>query len=165
MLVSFKVDGCMGIILLYGVFFCSGEEGRICEGLLFGIDVVSGNQFGDFIEVVIGLFFVLFYNIGILVCVFVLNKCKFVVFKDKVIIIDVSCDYFEGKVQNSLCFEDIVYIVSMYKVVFEYQIEVENYCCVVMLDEICSNDGNFNIVWYIDNGEIEEIVDVVVILL
>ena len=37
---------------------------------------------------------------------------------------------------------------------------MENYCRVVTLDEIRSNDGNLNIARYIDNGETEKTVDV-----
>ncbi len=36
---------------------------------------------------------------------------------------------------------------------------MKNYCRVVTLDEIRTNDGNLNIGRYIDNGEIEDTVD------
>lgn len=160
MLASLKADGRMGIILPHGVLFRSGEEGKIREGLLFGTDAASGNQPGDLIEAVIGLPSALFYNTGIPACVLVLNKRKPAVLKGKVIIIDASRDYLEGKAQNSLRPEDIARIASAHKAAFEHQTEVENYCRVVTLDEIRSNDGNLNIARYIDNGETEEAVDV-----
>jgi type I restriction enzyme M protein len=160
MLASLKADGRMGIILPHGVLFRSGEEGKIREGLLFGTDAASGNQPGDLIETVVGLPSALFYNTGIPACVLILNKQKPAALKGKVIIIDGSRDYLEGKAQNCLRAEDITRIVSTHKAAFEQQSEVENYCRVVTLDEIRSNDSNLNIARYIDNGETEEVVDV-----
>ncbi|CUJ41418.1 class I SAM-dependent DNA methyltransferase [Achromobacter sp. 2789STDY5608621] len=160
MLASLKADGRMGIILPHGVLFRSGEEGKIREGLLFGTDAGSGNQPSDLIEAIIGLPSALFYNTGIPACVLVLNKRKPAALKGKVIIIDASRDYLEGKAQNSLRPEDIAHIVSTHKDAFTQQTEVENYCRVVTLGEIRGNDGNLNIARYIDNGETEETVDV-----
>jgi len=164
MLASLKADGRMGIILPHGVLFRSGEEGKIRRGLLFGTDAASGNQPGDLIEAIIGLPSALFYNTGIPACVLVLNKHKPQDLKGKVIIIDASREYLEGKAQNNLRAEDISRIVSTHKAAFESQAEVENYCRVVPLEEVRSNDGNLNIARYIDNGQIEETVDVVEIL-
>lgn len=160
MLASLRAGGRMGIILPHGVLFRGGEEGKIREGLLFGTDAGSGSQPGDLIEAIIGLPSALFYNTGIPACVLVLNKQKPATLKSKVIIIDASRDYFEGKAQNSLRPKDIAHIVSTHKAAFEQQTEVENYCRVVALEEIRSNDGNLNIARYIDNGDTEETVDV-----
>lgn len=160
MLASLKADGRMGIILPHGVLFRSGEEGKIREGLLFGTDASSGSQPGDLIEAIIGLPSALFYNTGIPACVLLLNKRKPTALKGNVIIIDASRDYLEGKAQNSLRREDIAHIASTHKAAFDHQTEAENYCRVVTLDEIRSNDGNLNITRYIDNGETEETVDV-----
>lgn len=160
MLASLRADGRMGIILPHGVLFRSGEEGKIREGLLFGTDTASGNQPGDLIEAIVGLPSALFYNTGIPACVLILNKQKPAALRGKVIIIDASRDYLEGKAQNSLGPEDIARIASTHKAAFKYQTEVENYCRVVTLDEIRSNDGNLNIARYIDNGKTEETVDV-----
>ncbi|MGE8403413.1 MAG: N-6 DNA methylase [Delftia tsuruhatensis] len=164
MLASLKADGRMGIILPHGVLFRSGEEGKIREGLLFGTDAASGGQPGDLIEAIVGLPSALFYNTGIPACVLVLNKRKPVALRGKVIIIDASRDYLEGKAQNSLRLEDIALIARTHKGAFEQQTEVENYCRVVSLDEIRGNDGNLNIARYIANGEAEETVDVVATL-
>ncbi|MCY1198434.1 type I restriction-modification system, M subunit [compost metagenome] len=150
----------MGVILPHGVLFRSGEEGKIREGLLFGTDAASGNQPGDLIEAIIGLPSALFYNTGIPACVLILNKLKPAALKGKVIIIDASRDYLEGKAQNSLRPMDITRIVNTHKAAFDEQTEVDNYCRVVTLDEIRSNDGNLNIARYIDNGETKETVDV-----
>lgn len=164
MLASLKADGRMGIILPHGVLFRSGEEGKIREGLLFGTDAANGNQPGDLIEAIVGLPSALFYNTGIPACVLILNKQKPAALKGKVIIIDASRDYLEGKAQNSLRAADIRHIVNTHRAAFEQQAEVENYCRVVSLDEIRSNDGNLNITRYIDNGETDENVDVVATL-
>lgn len=160
MLASLKADGRMGVILPHGVLFRSGEEGRIREGLLFGTAAASGNQPGDLIEAIVGLPSALFYNTGIPACVLILNKQKPASLKGKVIIIDASRDYLEGKAQNSLRADDISRIVNAHKAAFDNQTEVDHYCRVVTLDEIRTKDGNLNIARYIDNGQSEEIVDV-----
>ncbi|MBN2976192.1 MULTISPECIES: type I restriction-modification system subunit M [Pseudomonas] len=159
MLASLKADGRMGVILPHGVLFRSGEEGKIREGLLFGSDAASGNQPGDLIEAIVGLPSALFYNTGIPACVLILNKQKPVALKGKVIIIDASRGYLEGKAQNSLRIEDITRIVSAHRDAFEQQMEIDNYCRVVSLAEIRSYECNLNIARYIDNGETEEIVN------
>lgn len=165
MLASLKADGRMGIILPHGVLFRSGEEGKIREGLLFGTDAASGNQSGDLIEAIIGLPPALFYNTPIPACVLILNKRKPASLNGQVIIIDARADFGDDKVQNRLRPEDIARIASTHKAAFEHQTEVENYCRVVTLDEIRSNDGNLNIARYIVNGETEGTVDVAATLL
>lgn len=164
MLASLKADGRMGIILPHGVLFRGGEEGKIRNGLLFGTDAASGSQPGDLIEAIVGLPSALFYNTGIPACVLILNKNKPAALKGKVIVIDASRDYLEGKAQNSLRPDDIVRIVDAHKAAFEVQAEVAHYCRLVTLEEIRGNDGNLNIGRYIGNGEIEETVDVVATL-
>jgi type I restriction enzyme M protein len=160
MLASLKAGGRRGVILPHGVLFRSGEEGKIRDGLMFGTDAANGNQPGDLIEAIVGLPSALFYNTGIPACVLILNKQKPAALKDKVIIINASRDYLEGKAQNHLRAEDIVRIVSTHKAAFEQQAEVDNYCRVVTLDEIRGNHGNLNIARYIDSGETEVTVDV-----
>lgn len=164
MLASLKADGRMGIILPHGVLFRGGEEGKIRKGLLFGTDAASGSQPGDLIEAIIGLPPALFYNTPIPACVLILNKRKPAELKSKVIIIDASEDFGDDKVQNRLRPEDVARIVSTHKAAFEHQTEVQNYCRVVMLDEVRSNDGNLNISRYIDNRETEETIDIVATL-
>lgn len=160
MLASLKADGRMGIILPHGVLFRSGEEGKIRNGLLFGTDAASGKQPGDLIEAIVGLPSALFYNTGIPACVIILNKRKPATLKNKLIIIDASRDYLAGKAQNSLRPEDIARIVVAHRAAFDQQSELANYCRVVDLEEIRSNDGNLNLARYIDNGETEEAIDV-----
>lgn len=160
MLASLKADGRMGIILPHGVLFRSGEEGKIREGLLFGTNAANGNQPGDLIEAIVGLPSALFYNTGIPACVLILNKHKPKALKHKVIIIDASRDYAEGKAQNSLRPADVQRIVATHQAAFKKQTEVDHYCRVVPLNEIRGNDGNLNIARYIDNGQKEDVVDV-----
>lgn len=160
MLASLKADGRMGIILPHGVLFRSGEEGKIRDGLLFGTSAASGNQPGDLIEAIVGLPSALFYNTGIPACVLILNKRKPQALQGKVIIIDASRDFAEGKAQNSLRPEDVQRIVATHRAAFETLAEVGHYCRVVALDEIRGNDGNLNIARYIDNGQKEDVVDV-----
>lgn len=160
MLASLKADGRMGVILPHGVLFRSGEEGKIREGLLFGTDAASGGQPGDLIEAIVGLPEALFYNTTIAACVLVLNKRKPAALKDKVIIVDASQDYEEGKAQNSLRPEDIDRIVAAHRAAFDQQKEVARYSRVVPLQEIRDNGGNLNISRYIDTGEAEESVNV-----
>ena len=160
MLASLKADGRMGIILPHGVLFRSGEEGKIRDGLLFGTSAAQGSQPGDLIEAIVGLPSALFYNTGIPACVLILNKKKPKALKQKVIIIDASRDFAEGKAQNSLRVEDVQRIVATHRAAFETQAQVDHYCRVVPLDEIRANDGNLNIARYIDNGQKEDVVDV-----
>jgi type I restriction enzyme M protein len=160
MLASLKADGRMGIILPHGVLFRGGDEGKIREGLLFGTDTASGHQPGDLIEAIVGLPSALFYNTTIAACVLVLNKRKPTNLRGKVIIIDASREYLVGKAQNSLQPNDVVRIVAAHRAAFEQQVEVENYCRVVSLDEIRGNDGNLKINSYITNCETEDEVDV-----
>ncbi len=160
MLASLKADGRMGIILPHGVLFRSGEEGKIREGLLFGTNAAQGHQPGDLIEAIVGLPSALFYNTGIPACVLVLNKKKPTALQGKVIIIDASRDFAEGKAQNSLRAEDVQRITATHRAAFDAQTEVPHYCRVVPLDEIRANDGNLNIARYIDNGQKEDLVDV-----
>ncbi len=164
MLASLKADGRMGIILPHGVLFRGGEEGKIREGLLFGTDAASGGQPGDLIEAIVGLPPALFYNTGIPACVLVLNKRKPAALRDKVIIIDASRDYAEGKAQNSLRSKDIGRIVAVHRDAFDQQKEVARYSRVVPLKEIRDNGGNLNISRYIDTGEAEESVNVPAVL-
>ena len=164
MLASLRADGRMGVILPHGVLFRGGEEGKIREGLMFGTDTANGSQAGDLIEAVVGLPSALFYNTGIPACVLILNKRKPVGLKGKVIFIDGSREFLVGKAQNSLRAGDLARIVGAHKGAYERQIEVENYCRLVPLEEIRGNDGNLNIARYIDNGEVEEVVDVAAVL-
>jgi type I restriction enzyme M protein len=146
MIASLNSTGKMGVVLPHGILFRGGAEGKIRQGILEE----------DLIEAVVGLPTNLFFGTGIPACILVVNKDKSDDRKDKVLFIDGSNDYKEGKNQNSLRDEDIVKIEKAFKG-FE---DIEKYCRVVELAEIKSNDYNLNIKRYVDTSEEEEKIDV-----
>ena len=141
-----KQNGKMGIVLPHGVLFRGGSEGKIREGLLKD----------DIIEAIVGLPTNLFYNAGIAASIVIINKSKPEEFKNKVIIIDASNDYKNGKNQNTLMPEHIEKIVSSF---FTCK-DVDKYMRIVSLEGIKENDYNLNISRYIDTNEAEEIIDI-----
>ena len=160
MLASLKDDGRMAVVLPHGVLFRGGEEGKIRQGLLKG----TSEQPGDRIEAVIGLPEALFYNTGIPACVLVINKQKPANLKDKVIFIDASGEFAEGKNQNSLRVQDIDHIHEAHSAAFHNGVEEDKYCRLVPMSEIAGNDYNLNIARYIDTSEAEVQVDIGVVL-
>lgn len=146
MLSVLKNNGKMGIVLPHGVLFRGGSEGKIREGLLKE----------DLIEAIVGLPSKLFYNTGIPASIIIINKSKPAHLKNRVIFIDASNDYKEGKNQNTLSHENISKVVSSYDALQE----VEKYMRVVQLQEIKENDYNLNIARYIDTSNAEEIIDI-----
>ena len=160
MLASLKDNGRMGVVLPHGVLFRGGEEGKIRTGLLKGTDELPGDR----IEAIIGLPSALFYNTGIPACVLILNKQKPDNLKNKVIIIDASREFAEGKNQNSLRPEDIEHIHDAHSAAFHHSTEEDKYCRVVEMKEIEDNDFNLNIARYIDTSEPEPQVDIPAVL-
>ncbi|WP_353623019.1 N-6 DNA methylase [Salinisphaera sp. G21_0] len=160
MLASLKDDGRMAVVLPHGVLFRGGEEGKIRQGLLKG----TSEQPGDRIEAVIGLPEALFYNTGIPACVLVINKQKPANLKDKVIFIDASGEFAEGKNQNSLRAQDIDHIHEAHSAAFHNGVEEDKYCRLVPMSEIAGNDYNLNIARYIDTSEAEAQVDIGAVL-
>ena len=141
-----KQDGKAGLVLPPGTLFRGGSEGKIRKGLLQA----------DIVEGIIGLPSALFYNTGIPASIWIINKNKTEAQKGKVIIIDGSSDYKEGKNQNELLEEHVTKIVDAYD---DFK-DVEKYMRLVPLSEIKDNDYNLNISRYIDTSEPEPIVDV-----
>lgn len=160
MLASLKDDGRMAVVLPHGVLFRDGEEGKIRQGLLKG----ASEQPGDRIEAVIGLPEALFYNTGIPACVLIINKQKPANLKDKVIFIDASGEFAEGKNQNSLRAQDIDHIHEAHSAAFHNGVEEEKYCRLVPMGEIAGNDYNLNIARYIDTSVAEVQVDIAAVL-
>ncbi|MCT7565299.1 type I restriction-modification system subunit M [Aliarcobacter butzleri] len=146
MLSVLKQNGKMGIVLPHGVLFRGSSEGKIREALLKE----------DFIEAIIGLPEKLFYNTGIPASIIIINKSKPQELKNKVIIIDASKEYKEGKNQNTLNPESIEKTVKAY----ENMQDVEKFMRIVALEEIKENDYNLNIARYIDTSEEEEIINI-----
>lgn len=150
MLAVLKQDGRLGIILPHGVLFRGGTEGKIRQGLLEK----------DYIEGIVGLPPALFYNTGIPAAMIIVNKTKPEHLKNKVILIDASKEYKEGKNQNSLEEEHVEKVVKAY----DAETDIDKFMRVVDLKEIQDNDYNLNIARYIDTSEAETEVDLKAVL-
>jgi type I restriction enzyme M protein len=146
MIATLNDKGKAGVVMPHGVLFRGGAEGKIRQGILEE----------DLIEAIIGLPSNLFYGTGIPACILIISKNKEEYKKGKVLFIDASRDYQEGKNQNVLRDEDIQKIVSTY----DAWKDVEKYSRVVTLEEIRENDYNLNIARYVDTTEEEEEIDV-----
>lgn len=173
MVASTKDDGRIGVVVPHGVLFREGDEGKIRKGMLIGNDEFKG----DLIEGVVGLPPALFFNTGIAAAVLIINKDKPAALKNKVIFVDASAEFGEGKAMNFLREGDIKHITTEYNKAKQTLIDageqtedklsdllnsvtVDKYLRVVDIAEIKHNDFNLNISRYIDTSEEEEIVDV-----
>ncbi|WP_053978176.1 type I restriction-modification system subunit M [Mangrovimonas xylaniphaga] len=145
MIAVLKQDGKAGVVLPHGTLFRGSSEGKIRQALLEA----------DLVEGIVGLPSALFYNTGIPASVWIINKNKTEAQKGKVIIIDASNDYKEGKNQNEIKPKHISKIVKAY----DEATEVDKYMRVVDLKEIAENDYNLNISRYIDTSEPEPEID------
>jgi len=150
MVAVLKQDGRMGIVLPHGTLFRGGTEGSIRQKLLEA----------DIVEGIIGLPAALFYNTGIPASVWIIHKSKPEGLRKKVILIDASGEFREGKVQNQL--EDV----HLAKVVEAYDAcrDVDKFMRVVEMAEIMENDYNLNISRYIDTSEPEQEIDLKAVL-
>jgi len=146
MIAVLKNDGRMGVVLPHGILFRGGTEGKIRKGILQD----------DIIEAIIGLPEKLFYNTGIPASIIVINKSKPANLKDKVVFIDASAEYKDGKNQNTLTTENITKVIEAY----DGLEEIDKFMRVVDMAEIKENDYNLNISRYIDTSEEEVIVDI-----
>jgi type I restriction enzyme M protein len=146
MIAVLKQDGKAGVVLPHGTLFRSGTEGKIRQGLLEA----------DLVEGIVGLPAALFYNTGIPASIWIINKDKPEAQKGKVLIIDASRDYKEGKNQNELLEKHINKIIDAY----DAGRDVDKYMRVVDVSEIAENDYNLNISRYIDTSEEEVEVDI-----
>jgi type I restriction enzyme M protein len=146
MYASLKRGGRMGIVMDNGVLFRGSSEGKIRKQFIEK----------DLIEAVIGLPGNLFYNTSSPGCLLLFNDRKPEDRKGKILFIDASKDYQEGKNQNHLRPEDIEKTVKAFEA-FE---TVERYCTVADRTEIEENDFNLNISRYVDTTEPEEPVDI-----
>lgn len=172
MIASTKDDGRIGVVVPHGVLFREGDEGKIRQGMLVGKDDFKG----DLIEAVIGLPPALFFNTGIAAAVLIINKNKPKALKDKVIFIDASADYGEGKAMNFLHEDDIKRITTEYNKAKQAMVAaglptedelkkqlkstaVDKYLRIVEMGEIKKNGFNLNISRYIDTSEEEETID------
>jgi len=141
-----KHDGRMGVVLPHGILFRGGTEGKIRQGLLED----------DLIEAIVGLPEKLFYNTGIPASIIVINKSKSENLKNRVVFIDASSEYKDGKNQNTLTDVNIDKIVDGY----DGLADIDKFMRVVEMREIKENDYNLNISRYIDTSEDEVMVDI-----
>ncbi|HHF3080362.1 TPA: N-6 DNA methylase [Vibrio diabolicus] len=166
MVASTKDDGRIGVVVPHGVLFREGDEGKIRKGMLIGNDEFKG----DLIEGVVGLPPALFFNTGIAAAVLIINKDKPAALKNKVIFVDASAEFGEGKAMNYLRESDIKRITTEYSKAKQALVDageqtedklselldavtVDKYLRVVDIAEIKQNDFNLNISRYIDTSE------------
>ena len=146
MIASLNSIGIAGIVMSHGALFRGGAEGKIRQGLLEN----------DLLEAVIGLPSNLFYGTGIPACILIFNREKEEERKGKVLFIDGSDEYQEGKSQNYLRNKDLGEIVTA----FDQYENIEKYARIVSLEEIKENDYNLSISRYIDKSEEEELINI-----
>lgn len=146
LITSLKSTGKGAIILPHGVLFRGHKEADIRRNL-----VRQG-----FIKGIIGLPPNLFYGTGIPACIIVIDK-ENAQARTGIFMIDASKGFMKDGNKNRLRSQDIRKIVD----VFNNQIEVPRYSCMVPVTEIASsaNDYNLNIPRYIDSSEPEDIHD------
>jgi type I restriction enzyme M protein len=146
MVATLNAKGQLGVVLPHGVLFRGGSEAEIRKGFLEE----------DLIEALIGLPSNLFYGTGIPAAVLVLNRAKPPERKGKVLFIDASREFKEGKAQNSLRDQDVRKIAATFRA-FK---DVERYARVVPSEEIERNELDLNISRYVDTAETEQTMDV-----
>ena len=146
MFASLNTKGRLGVVLPHGILFRGGAEGKIRQGFLQD----------DKIEAVIGLPSNLFYGTGIPACILIVNNNKTVERRNKVLIVNGSLDFVEGKNQNTLSDENVSKLTLAFK---EYK-NIERFCKIVKIEEIKENDYNLNIARYVSTAEEEETIDV-----
>ena len=129
-------SGRMAVVVPHGVLFRGAAEGRIRQKLIEE----------NLLDVVIGLPEKLFYGTGIPAAVLVLRKKKA---DDKVLFIDASRDFEDGKNQNFLREGDLQRILLA---VTERR-PVARYAHLATPMEIAENEFNLNIPRYVDTYE------------
>jgi type I restriction enzyme M protein len=141
MYASLTPNGRIGVVMDNGVLFRGSSEAKVRQAFL-ELDVV---------DAVIGLPGNLFANTGSPGCILIIDKNKPANRKGKVLFVDASNDYLEGKAQNHLRDEDITKTLGTYT---DYS-TIDRYCSVCDLEEIKENDYNLNISRYVDTTEPE----------
>jgi type I restriction enzyme M protein len=146
MMATLNSKGMLGIVLDNGVLFRGGQE-KICR---------QGYLEDDLLEAVVSLPGNLFYNTSSPGCVLIFNKAKPSDRQGKVLFIDASSEYEEGKAQNFLRTKHMDKIEKA----FNGFIDVEKFASVVDLEKIKKNDYSLNVPIYVNTTEDEEIIDV-----
>lgn len=145
MLAVLKQDGRMGVVLPHGTLFRGGAEGSIRQRLLEA----------DLVEGIVGLPSALFYNTGIPAAIWVLAKTKPEALKKRVLMLDASQEFKEGKNQNELLDTHVERIMAAYTA----GQDEDKFMRVVELAEIKANDYNLNISRYIDRSTAATAID------
>lgn len=134
--------GRMAVVVPHGVLFRGAAEGKIRQKLIEE----------NLLDVVIGLPEKLFYGTGIPAAILVLRKKKS---DDKVLFIDASRDYQDGKNQNVLRSQDLDRIEQTVRA----RQSVEKYAYLASPTEMAQNEFNLNIPRYVDTFEEAEAID------
>lgn len=138
--------GRMGVVVPHGVLFRGSSERVIRQKLIEE----------NLLDAVIGLPEKLFYGTGIPAAILVFRKKKS---DNKVLFIDASREFLDGKNQNFLRYEDITKVIATYGA----RNSVERYAHLATRNEIKENDYNLNIPRYVDTFEEEEEIDLLAI--
>ena len=146
MMTTLNSTGMLGIVLDNGVLFRGGEE-RKCR---------MGYIEDDQLEAVIALAPNLFANTSSPGTVLIFNKNKPQDRKDKVLFIDASSEYEQGKAQNHLKGSNLDRIEKA----FDDFIDVEKFASVIDKKQIKENDYNLNVSLYVDTSDPEPEIDV-----
>ena len=139
-------SGRMAVVVPHGVLFRSAAEGKIRQKL---IDE-------NLLDVVIGLPEKLFYGTGTPAAGLGFRKKKA---DDKVLFIDASRAYQDGKNQNLLREQDLEKILATCAA----RADADKYAHLASREEIAENDYNLNIPRYVDTFEEEEEIDLMAV--
>ena len=139
-------SGRMAVVVPHGVLFRGAAEGRIRKRL---IDE-------NLLDIVIGLPEKLFYGTGIPAAILVFRKKKS---DDKVLFIDASRDYQDGKNQNILRPQDLQKILDN----ATSRQSADKYAYLASPAEIAENNYNLNIPRYVDTFEEDEEIDLMAV--
>ena len=141
-----ETNGRAGIVVPLGVLFRGASEGVIRRAFIEK----------NLVDAVIGLPANLFFGVGIPTALFILRKDKK---DDKILFIDASRDFEEGKAQNFLSDVHMTKILDAYKA----RKSMPKYSHLATREEVAGNDFNLNIPLYVDTFEEEAPVDLVAV--
>lgn len=141
-----ETNGRAGIVVPLGVLFRGASEGVIRRAFIEK----------NLVDAVIGLPANLFFGVGIPTALFILRKDKK---DDKILFIDASRDFEEGKAQNFLSDVHMTKILDAYMA----RKSMPKYSHLATREEVAGNDFNLNIPLYVDTFEEEAPVDLVAV--
>lgn len=152
MIETINDTGKVGVVVPHGVLFRGSSEGKIRQ------KTIEEN----ILDAVIGLPANLFFGTGIPAAILIFNKAKGN--NNKVLFIDSSKQYDNGKNQNKLNRQHIDHIVDTYRQFNEGKLNIgvveTKFSYVATFEEIKENDFNLNIPRYVDTFEEEPEVDI-----